>query len=152
MAAVRDEKRKHLSQFDTRRSEFEELNYRSKELEKVLRELEYDSARVQKQHAQLQQANESLSAESRAKGDTLRRTEEQIGAADRDIRELEVETTEVEHENEKHRAELVAVQRNHQQEVATNLEATTRINHNENALRYDYPSSEYIYNVVCVQI
>jgi len=135
LANAKDEKRKLLGQLDGKRAEFEELNYRTKEFEKILRELEYDRTRGLKQQDQLQQANDNLNLELRSKNDTLRKTEDQIGAAERDIRSLEAQVSESERTNEKAKAELIAQQKSHQQETSRGLELQSRIKNLENTLR-----------------
>jgi len=134
-ANVKDEKRRLIAQLDAKRADFDELSYRTKELEKIVRELEYDRSRGSKQQAQLQQTNDNMNLELRSKNETLRKLEDQIGAAERDIRSLEAEVVEFERSNEKAKADLLAQQRTHQQETSKGLELQARCNNHENTLR-----------------
>ena len=135
-ALSREEKRRLLSQSDEARGDTDELVYRTNELDKVIRELEYDRNRVEKQGQQLQSNNENLNSELRNKTEALRDVEQEINDAERHIAGLDAEIKELERSNERARADVVAQQRTHQQEVSKNLELSAKINNNENVLRY----------------
>ena len=124
-----------LAQNDAARGNTDELRYRTGELEKIVRELEYDFDGAQKQQQQLQHNNDNLNLELRTKSDVLRNTEQQIDEAERDIQGLEADVTGLERLNEKGRAEVAALQRGHQQEVSRNLDLGAKINNYENILR-----------------
>ena len=76
-----------------------------------------------------------MNQELRNKTETLRNVEHQSNDAERQILGLEGDIKELERANEKGRAEVVAIQRTHQQEVSKNLELNAKINNNENVLR-----------------
>lgn len=100
-----------------------------------MRELEYDRTRGLKQQDQLQQGNDNLNLELRSKTDTLRKLEDQIGAAERDIRNLEAEVREAEHGVEKAKGDLAVAQKTHQQENSKGMDLQAKIRNLENTLR-----------------
>jgi uncharacterized protein YoxC len=132
---AREEKRKLLGQVDNASAEAEDFVYRNNELEKIIKELEYDKQRIEKQNEQIEHQIESLTRELDAKNESLRQTDSAVADTQKAIMALEADIQELERINEKHRNESIQQQRSHQQEVTKNLELNAKLASYENTFR-----------------
>lgn len=135
VSASREEKRKLLAQIDNASGEAEELVYRNNELEKIIKEIEYDKARVEKANEQVEASIDTLTGELHAKTEALRQTDGAVADTQKAIMSLESDIQELERVNERHRNESIQQQRNHQQEVTKNLELNAKLASYDNTLR-----------------
>ena len=137
VSVAKDEKRKLLSQIDNANADADELSYRNNELEKVIKEIDYEKVRIEKANDQLQATIDGLHAELHTKQDNLRVAETQVADSQKAIMSLEADIQDLERANERLRADFVQAQRAHQQEVNKGLELTAKLNTLENTLRYN---------------
>lgn len=60
MAALREEKRRVIAKIDNASGNLDDLNHKNAELEKIIKELEYDQSTLDRQNAQLQASIENV--------------------------------------------------------------------------------------------
>jgi chromosome segregation ATPase len=132
---LREDKRKLINNTENVNADVDALAFRVSDLEKAIKELEYDRARFEKQNAQLASSIDNLSLESKNKSDQVRFTESEVGDTQKQIVVLEADVKELERINEKNRSEALNTQKAHQKEVSKNLDLTGKISSLENNLR-----------------
>jgi len=135
LSAIREEKRRVLAKIDGASNDLDNLNYKNSELEKIIKELEYDQATLDRQNAQLQASIENLTSEARAREDNLENVERQVADTQKTIVALDADIQDLEKLNERTKSEAVQQQRSVQQEIHRNLDLTAKIGSLENHLR-----------------
>jgi len=60
LAALREEKRRVIAKIDNASGNLDDLNHKNAELEKIIKELEYDQSTLDRQNAQLQASIENV--------------------------------------------------------------------------------------------
>jgi len=135
LAALREEKRRVIAKIDNAAGNLDDLNHKNAELEKIIKELEYDQTTLDRQNAQLQASIENLTSELRTREDNLETVERQVADTQKTILALDADIQDLERLNERTRAEANQQQRNVQQEVGRNLELTAKVNNLETGLR-----------------
>lgn len=135
LAALREEKRRVIAKIDNAAGNLDDLNHKNAELEKIIKELEYDQSTLDRQNAQLQASIENLTSELRTREDNLETVERQVADTQKTILALDADIQDLEKLNERTRAEANQQQRNVQQEVGRNLELTAKVNSLETGLR-----------------
>lgn len=135
LAALREEKRRVIAKIDNAAGNLDDLNHKNVELEKIIKELEYDQSALDRQNAQLQASIENLTSELRTREDNLETVERQVADTQKTILALDADIQDLEKLNERTRAEANQQQRNVQQEVGRNLELTAKVNSLETGLR-----------------
>jgi len=124
-----------LQRLDHSNADADELNYRNNELDKIIRELEFEKNRLDKHGISLNSQIDSLTAELINREGVLKDLDLQCADSQRTIIGLENEIKDLERLNEKARNELLLQQRGHQGEVTRNLELNAKLNSLENTLR-----------------
>jgi len=135
LAALREEKRRILAKIDASSASLDDVSYKNSELEKLIKELEYDSNSLNRQNAGLQSNNDNLTAELRTREDNLDTVERQVSDTQKNIADLDADCQDLERLNERTRAEAIQQQRVVQQEVNKNLDLTAKANSLDNTLR-----------------
>jgi len=132
---AREEKRKLLTQGKEARATLGDAEYKNGELEKVMKEMEYNNTKTERQNVQLQQSIDNLNGELKTRIDNLEVIEQQVGDSQKAIAALDKEIQEARKEADRNRAEATKSQKTYQQEVTKSLDLNARIAVLENALR-----------------
>jgi len=135
LLALKEEKRRLNAKIDNSAATLDEINYKNGELEKIMKELDYDKATLERQNAQLQGSIENTNSELRTREDNLETVERQVADTQKTIASLEADIQDLERLNERTRSEAVQQQRSVQQEVSKNLDLSAKTNTLENSLR-----------------
>jgi len=135
LSNLREEKRRIITKIDNASGNLDELNFKNSELDKVIKELEYEQATLERQNVQLQASIDNLTSELRTREDNLETVEKQVADTQKTIAALDADIQDLERHNERTRAEAVQQQRSAQQEVNKNLDLTAKSNSLEANLR-----------------
>jgi len=135
LSNLREEKRRVITKIDNASGNLDELNFKNSELEKVIKELEYEQATLERQNVQLQASIDNLTSELRTREDNLDTVERQVADTQKTIVALDADIQDLERHNERTRAEAVQQQKSAQQEVNRNLDLTAKANSLEGNLR-----------------
>jgi len=124
---AKDDKRTLLVQIDRLEENAAELKNIVNLHEKKAQELEHEKNRREKQIIATQNVIDNLTVDLRNKTDTLILLEAQIADANKNIIALNAETKDLERLNERARNDALQQQKQHQQEVARNVEFVSKI-------------------------
>lgn len=145
---AREEKRKNQALIKDASENLAQLNYKVNELEKVMKEMEYNNSKTERSNVQIQQSIDNvnfllmislkvikLTSELKTRIENLESVEQQVGDSQKAILNLERDLQDAERENDRHRAEAVDKQRTYQHEVTKGLDLSARATILENTLR-----------------
>ena len=133
---MRGENRDHNYEIDDTNQRIAELTERKNKYERIIKELELERDKLERQNDGNNKQHESLKNEIRQKNEAIKYAESVLADNKRHIISLEADLNDLKRINDKIRNDIIVTQKAQQSEYNKNVEASNAINKLEDLIRY----------------